>query len=142
MFILIISNFVIEISAEELVLKKLGTKPHKAEIIVSEEFKTYTLVEEDLDALMLYLGDLKLRKTLHLNKTSSSAKPILGENYSLLIKTAPDDTGIYLAELMHFNMGTNGKLYLRLHMEDRYRVIEPDSLQGLYELLKNMEVQN
>lgn len=78
MFLLIISstdleNFVIDISAEELILEKLGAKPYSAEIIVSEEFKTYSLVGEDLDALMLYLGDLKLRKTLHLNKTSSSA---------------------------------------------------------------------
>ena len=39
-------------------------------------------------------------------------------------------------------MDTNGKLYLRLHMGDRYRIIELDSLQGLYELLKNMKVQN
>src|SRR5690554_7729071 len=83
MFLLIISStdletFVIDISAEELVLEKLGEKPHSAEIIVSEEFKTYALVGEELDSFMLYLGDLKLQKTVHLNKTSFSAKPVLG----------------------------------------------------------------
>ena len=86
--------------------------------------KNMNLVGEDLEALMLYLGDLKLRKILLADSSSFSARPIVGENYSLFIKTNPDDSGKYKAQTMHFNMGANGKLYLRLHLKDSYRIVK------------------
>src|SRR5690554_2018752 len=45
-------------SAAELVVKKLGTTPHSAEIIVDGDSKMYELVGGDLDILMAYLDDL------------------------------------------------------------------------------------
>ena len=143
-FVLIIGNTFLEtFSTDELVIDKLGATPHSAEIVVLDDYyKMYELVGEDLEVLMVYLSDLRLRKVLVSDSTSFSAKPIVGENYTLHVKTDPNDLGIYQAQTIHLHMGTNGKLYLRLHSEDTYRITEPNSLKGLYELLKNMDIQD
>jgi len=130
------------ISAAELVVEKLGSTPHSAEITVLGESKVYKLVGKDLDALMVYFSDLKLRRILLADSTSFSARNVVGENYSINIKTNRDNSGNYKAQTMYLIMGSNGKLYLRLHLEDSYRITEPDSLKGLYGLLKNMEARN
>ncbi len=86
--------------------------------------------------------DLRLRKVLLADITSFSVRPIVGENYSVHVKTNPDDSGFYEAQTIHLHMGTNGKLYLKLHLGATYRITEPDSLNELYMLLKNMGSEN
>lgn len=83
--VLIISSTVLKtFSADQLIVDKLGATPHSAEIIVYDDnSKVYELVGGDLELLMMYLGDLKLRKILLSDSTSFSAKPIVGENYAL-----------------------------------------------------------
>lgn len=140
-FVLIIASIFLYtkvISAAELVVGKLGATPYSAEISVSGDSKRYELVGNDLDALMLYLDNLKLRKILLSNNLSYSVRPDVGENYSIYIKTNLDDSGNYNYQIIYLNMNPNGKLYLRLHFEGYYRITEPDSLKGLYELLKNI----
>ncbi len=130
------------IDAADLVVEKLGGMPESAEIIVSDEKNSYKLFGKNLDLFMEYLDGIKIRKILFVKNSSYSVQKNVEENYYFNIKTAVNDSGGYNAQTIYLNLGANGKLYLRTHMENTYRIVEPDSLKGLYELLKSLNVQD
>lgn len=134
--IMILPN--VSTSASELIVNKMGAEPNRAEII-TDDLKVYEMTGEDFDSLMIYLNSIKLRKILLSDSTAFSTLPDVRENYSLHLTSTPDNSGDYQGLTIHLNMGANGRLYLREHLGDTYQIIEPESLKGLYELLKNKE---